>query len=192
MAKSATEAKIRELSRQLEAEKRDHARTRNELQAEITRWQRLARPNILDLMGVYPPLRKLLNVLAEAADLQDPSRGSPIEDTMRTEYVAVGDRASTSSTERGVLTHARARHNVRVISGELEHLRSDFNARLDDKTHWLAKLVGGEEWEYPLPDKPICHRKDCSHRGRKQGYRSWFTGCPGCGRSFDGRATLAG
>ena len=185
MVKSALEKENIQLRRRLEKAELEVARTRNELQAEVTKWQRLARPKILDLMGVYPPLRKLLNVLAEAADLQDPSSGSPIEDTMRTEYVAVGDRASTSSTERGVLTHARARHNVRVINTELEHLQSDFNTRLEDKTHWLAKLVGGEEWEYEMPPRPVCHVKGCRARGRQQAYSAWYEGCEGCGRMFE-------
>lgn len=185
---SATTKAIESLHKQLKEEKTAHARTRNELQAEITRWQRLARPKILDLMGQYPPLKKLLNVLAEAADLQDPSRGSPIEDTMRVEFIPDGNNASTSSTERGVLTHQRARNNVRFLNSELEYLRSKFTKDLEDRAHRMAQIVGTPEYEYELPTKPVCRREGCPERYEPQSFTSYRTGCVGCGRSFELKA----
>lgn len=141
MSESASDAKIRELSRQLKNEKTAHSVTRNELKREVERVWRLVPTHYITLMGVYPPLRKLLHVLAEAADLQDPSRGAPVEDTMRTQFVPDGENASTSSTERGVLTHARVRAHVRM-----------FNKELEAKAHYWAQTIGASEWEYQPPD----------------------------------------
>jgi len=139
--RSVADKTITDLRRQLDNEQRAHAITRNELQREITRVWRLVPSHYINLMGVYPPLRRLLHVLGEAAALQDPARGAPIEDTMRTQYVAVGANASTSQTERGVLTHRRARADVAFISTKLDTLARD-----------LANTVRATEWEYPVPD----------------------------------------
>jgi hypothetical protein len=179
MSKSAWERKAEELARDLHNERRSNA----VLKQELDRVWRLVPGGFIDLMGVYPPLRKLLHVLAEAADLQDPSRGAPVEDTMRTEYISSGPRASTSQTERGVLMHHRARSNVRFMGAEMESLRRRFVELLDDKTRDLANLISAEQWEYAPPSKPVCWRKDCTHRGRKQPYR--IEECAGCGRRFE-------
>lgn len=175
---SATE----KMARRLEREKAEHSQTRRLLQAEITRIWRLVPSHHVNLMGVYPPLRRLLHVLGEAADLQDPARGVPIGDTMRSQFVHVGANASTSHTEASVATHARARHNTKVIRDEMEGLVRYFTKLLDDKAHSMARLVGSEEWEYPEP--PKCQRTECSHRNRKQPFSAWQTGCVGCGRSL--------
>lgn len=195
MSESASDAKIRELSRQLKNEKREHSETRRMLQREIERVWRLVPSHYITLMGVYPPLRKLFHVLAEAADLQDPSRGAPIEDVMRTQFVHVGDNASTSHTEAAVSSHARVRHNTQIIRTEMESLRKYFTKLLEDKARTLARLVGSEEWEYELPDAPVCWRKttdkdgniiwECPMRGRKQPYSAWYNGCGGCQREFE-------
>lgn len=147
MSKSKWEKAAEDLHRRLEDEKTAHARTRNELQREVSRWQRLASPKILDLMGTYQPLRKLLHVLAEAAELQDPLRGAPTEDTMRTEVTEL------TQTERSVLTYSRHRQNVRLFGKELEHLREDFERKLADKAHRFAQTVGATEWQYPEVSK---------------------------------------
>lgn len=149
MSRSASEAKITDLYRQLNNEKTAHAATRNELQAEIQRVWRLVPSHYVSLMGVYPAMRKLLHVLAEAADLQDPSRGAPVEDTMRTQFVHVGDNASTSATEAGEYTHRRQRAVVEEMTKQLEWL-----------THKLSKLIPGTETEYDPPqgECPECGR----------------------------------
>jgi hypothetical protein len=131
---------IESLHKQLKDEKKAHARTRTELQAEIARTWRLVPSHYINLMGVYPPLRRLLHVLAEAADLQDPSRGAPIEDTMRTQFVHVGENASTSQTEAGVLSHRRSRAAVEEIRKQLDYF-----------THRVSKLIPGAEYEYNPP-----------------------------------------
>ena len=141
MSKSATTKAIESLQEQIRLEKTAHAATRNELQAEISRVWRLVPTHYISLMGAYPPLRKLLHLLAEAAELQDPSRGAPVEDTMRTQFVHVGDNASTSTTEAGVLTHRRQRAVVEQMIGELEWM-----------VHKLSKLIPGTEAEYNPPD----------------------------------------
>jgi len=61
MSRSSSDAKIRHLQRELEAEKLAHTRTRNELQQEIRRWQWLTRPKLLELLATYPGLQKLLD-----------------------------------------------------------------------------------------------------------------------------------
>ena len=181
---NASDRRIAELSRQLANEQNAHAKTRNQLQAEVHRWQRLCSPQIFDLMGTYPPLRRLLVVLAEAADAQDPSRGAPIEDTARTNFVNVGNHASTSQTEAAVLTHARARSSVRTIGRELDLLVERITKDLERTTHTVGTLVTGSDGAYEMPDAPVCHRKGCPARGRQQSYRSWSNGCEGCGRMF--------
>jgi hypothetical protein len=182
MGKSASEAKIRDLTRQLAEEQRKHARTRAELQQENARIWRLVPAHYINLMGVYPPLRKLLHVLAEAADAQDPSRGAPTEDTMRTEYTDL------TPTERGVITHWRARSNVRFMRDELEILRKRFVDQLGAKTAHFANVTSATAWEYDPPPRPVCHVKGCSARGRQQSYSAWDDGCEGCGRSFQKEA----
>lgn len=141
MSESATDKRIRELSRQLENEKRDHARTRNELQSEISRVWRLVPSHYINLMGVYPALRKLLHVIAEAADLQDPSRGAPAEDTMRTQFVHTGDNASSSHAEQAYSTHRKHRADV-----------AKMNQEIDWVTHRISKLLPGDPDEYNPPD----------------------------------------
>lgn len=158
------------LNKELKREKKAHDQTRKELQQELERVWRLVPSHYISLMGVYPPLRKLLHVLTEAADLQDPSRGAPIEDTMRTQFVHTGDRASSSSTEAGVLTHRQHRAAVEEITKQLEWL-----------TDKVSKLIPGPEWEYVLPER-VCWRKVCSKRGVKQSY---VARCAGCGRYFE-------
>ena len=145
--KSSVERQLRDANRQLARERDAHQKTRTELQAEIQRWQWLASPRIFELMAVYPSLKKLLSVLAEAAELQDPAKGAPTSDTMRTEVTQL------TSVEQAVLSHKRHRQNVRIISGELEHLRKKFNEQLEYKSHWMAQLIGGSEWEYQIPEK---------------------------------------
>jgi len=149
MSEAATTKAIRSLQTQLRDEKTAHAVTRNNLQAEIARIWRLDPGHYIPLMGAYPPLRKLLHVLAEAADLQDPSRGAPIEDTMRTQFVHVGEHASTSATEAAVSTH---RHQRAVVAEMLKEL--------DWMTHKLSKLIPGTDTEYHPPDGecPECGR----------------------------------
>ena len=110
------------LAKDLEREKKAHDKTRTELQQELQRVWRLVPAHYISLMGVYPPLRSLLHILAEAADLQDPSRGAPVEDTMRTQFVHTGDQASSSSTEAGVLTHRSQRAAVAEITKQLRWL----------------------------------------------------------------------
>jgi hypothetical protein len=189
MSKSASEAKIRELQRLLANEKTAHAVTRNQLQQEITRWQRLVPSHYISLMGVYPPLRKLLHVLAEAADAQDPMRGAPTEDTMRT------DVAELTPVERGVISHWRARSNVRFMQRELEMLRRRINEQLEAKTAHFANVAGTTAWEYD-PPLPVCWYKTktftCPMRGRQQSYGT--EKCEGCGRPLiveSGQSALA-
>jgi hypothetical protein len=160
--------------------KRDHQIAL--LQQENHRLWALVPKGYINLMGVYPPLRKLLHVLAEAADAQDPTRGAPTEDTMRTEVTEL------TPVERGVLSHWRARNNVRFISKELDILARDFTKKLADKTAHFASVTSATEWEYELPPPPVCHRKGCSLRGRQQAYEAWKQGCGGCGRSFEKEA----
>jgi hypothetical protein len=189
MSKSASEVLIRDLQRQLSKEKNEHARTRNHLQAEITRWQRLAgRPvrgiSMLELFGVYPALRKLIHVLFEAAELQDPSRSAPSEDTARVSFVHSGENASSSHAELGYATHQVHRANVRALDKGLSRIANKFDNELRTEVHYLAKLVAGEEWEYGIPERPVCWVKDCRKRGVKQAYAAWVQGCAGCGRLF--------
>ena len=139
--RSAADKKIAELTRRLHNEQTAHTITRNQLQQELTRVWRLVPSHYINLMGVYPPLRRLLHVLAEAADLQDPSRGAPVEDTMRTEFIPTGENASTSTTERGVLTHARHRSHVTQIIRDLE-----------DRAHRYAQWIDADQYEYTPPD----------------------------------------
>jgi len=190
MSKSASEAKIRELQRQLANKDVELARTRNQLQSEITRWQRLSgRPirgiSMLELFGVYPALRKLIHVLFEAADLQDPSRSAPSEDTMRVNFVHSGDNASSSHAELGYASHQKHRANVRTLDKGLARVAARFDKELRSEVHYLAKLVAGEEWEYGIPDRPVCWVKSCHKRGVKQPYVAWVEGCGGCGRHFE-------
>jgi hypothetical protein len=189
MSRAANTRAIESLQKQLRDERAAHARTRTELQQELTRVWRLVPGGFIELMGVYPPLRKLLHILGEAADLQDPSRGAPIEDTARTEYVAVGNNASTSQTERGVLTHARARSHVKLMGREIEALRNRITDLVAEKTNDFANLTSASEWEYDLPDVPICWVHGCAKRGNKQPYSAWSKGCVGCGRQFETERT---
>jgi hypothetical protein len=160
-----SERSERELRRQLKNEIHAHRCTRDELD----RVWRLVPTNYISLMGVYPPLRKLLSVLVDAADLQDPARGAPIEDTMRTEFVHTGEQASSSSTEAGVMTHRRHRAAVEEITKQIDRLADS-----------LSNLVPGPGWEYDPPssrcencDRPIAQptrgrpRKWCSERCRR-------------------------
>lgn len=190
MSKSASESKIRDLERRLHAKDVELARTRNQLQAEITRWQRLAgRPirgvSLLELFGVYPALAKLIPVLFEAADLQDPSRSAPSEDTMRVGFVHSGENASSSHPELAYSSHHKHRANVRTLDKGLGRLADKFSNELRIEVHYLAKLIAGEEWSYEIPDRPICYVKGCSKRGVKQSYVAWVDGCGGCGRYFE-------
>jgi len=185
MSRSSSDAKIRHLQRELEAEKLAHTRTRNELQQEIRRWQWLTRPKLLELLATYPGLQKLLDTLAEAAGLQDPLRGAPSEDTMRTETTEL------TPTERAVLSHRKHRSNVRLLDTDIQYLQRKINELVDHQAHTMAQLIGGQERLFELPDRPVCHRKGCTARGRQQPYTAWTEGCTGCGRRFDGQATLA-
>ena len=190
MSKSTAETKIRELQRQLHKEQLAHARTTNQLQAEVTRWQRLAgRPirgvSMLELFGVYPALAKLIPVLFEASDLHDPSRSAPSEDTMRVAFVHSGDNASSSHAELAYASHHKHRANVKTLNRGLERLASEFNKKLSAEVHYLAKLIAGEEWHYDPTERPICYVKGCRKRGVKQSYAAWTEGCEGCGRDFD-------
>jgi len=157
------------------------------LQQENHRLWALVPKGYINLMGVYPPLRKLLHVLAEAADAQDPTRGAPTEDTMRTEYVSNGPNASNSPTERGWLTHERARSNVRFMHDELDILQRKFVKDLAAKTAHFASVTSATEWEYQ-PPLPVCHKKGCPARGRQQSYSAYQLGCEGCGRKFEKEA----
>ena len=140
MSESATEARIRELSRQLNNEETAHTRTRNELQAEIERVWCLVPGHWINLMGAFPPLRQLLHVLAQAANLQDPSRGAPHEDVMRTEYTPDGE--TLTPTELGVVIHARDRAAVAEMVKQLKWF-----------THKLSKLIAGDpDIEYHPPE----------------------------------------
>jgi hypothetical protein len=145
--KAAWEVTIDRLRTDLTKERRDHARTRNELQAEIERIWRLVPGYKISLMGVYPPLRRLFHVLAEAADLQDPSRGAAYEDTMRTEYTPDGE--TLTQTERAVLTHRKHRADVTEMNKRLTHLADD-----------LARLISASQSEYNPPDG------ECAECGR--------------------------
>jgi hypothetical protein len=138
MCESPTTKRIHSLVEQLRNEKTAHAATRNLLQSEIDRVWRLVPSHYVNLMGVYPPLRLLLRILVEAADLQDPSKGAAYEDTMRTEYTPDGE--TLTQTERGVLTHRRHRATVVKMNDELDWL-----------THKLSKLIPGTEVEYHPP-----------------------------------------
>ncbi len=132
MSESATEARIRDLQRQLNKEKAGRSEDRRLFQAEIERIWRLVPGYWINLMGAFPPLRKLLHILAEAADLQDPSKGAPYEDTMRTEYTPDGE--TLTQTERGVLTHRKHRADVSKMVSELEWF-----------THKISKLIPGQD-----------------------------------------------
>lgn len=134
MSKSASTRAIESYRTQLEAEKASHARTRRELQVEIERVWRLVPSWKIHLMGAYPPLRKLLMVLGEAAELQDPSSGQPMSDTMRSEVTEY------SSTERAVLTHKKHRATVAEMNKQLEWL-----------TDRLSRLIPGVSTEYNPP-----------------------------------------
>lgn len=185
---SKSEPTARSLSRDLKREQDAHKRTRRELQEEIERVWRLVPSHYINLMGVYPPLRKLLHVLAEAADLQDPSRGAPVEDTMRTQFVHTGERASTSMTE-SASQHGYYRQRVRDFSKDLrivaDAIRSDIDTKLGDLASRAGGSLGLSEWEYELPDRPVCWRKGCAKRGVKQPYSAWSNGCTGCNREFE-------
>lgn len=143
MSKSATTRTIESLHAQLKTEKADHARTRRELQAEIERVWRLVPSWKIHLMGAFPPLKKLLVVLGEAAELQDPSSGAPTSDTMRSEVTEL------TPTERAVLTHRQHRATV-----------AEMNRQLDWFTHKMSKLIPGPELEYnpPSGECPECGR----------------------------------
>lgn len=185
MGRSASEKRILELQNQLASEQTKHAKTRNELQQEIARIWRLVPGYYINLMGVYPPLRRLLHVLAEAADLQDPSRGAPVEDTMRTQFVHTGENASASMTESAA-EHSYYRTRVRGFSKDLRVLADDVQGyvekKLADDAHRFGQSLGISEWEYPEP--PKCQRTTCPKRNRKQPFSAWQTGCVGCGRSL--------
>lgn len=141
MSESATDAKIRDLSRRLREEKTSHAKTRNELQLKNERTWRLVPSHYINLMGVYPPLRKLFAVLTDAAWLQDPTRGAPGEDTMRTEVTEL------TPTERGVLSHRKHRANVAELNRQLNQLHKDLAYRV----HRMSQIIPGAEWSYDLP-----------------------------------------
>lgn len=160
--RSATETKLRDLNRQLEAEKVAHAKTRNQLQAEILTVWRLVPTHYINLMGVYPSLRRLLRALGEAADLQDPTRGASTNDSVR--------NSTMSPTELGVLTHRQHRANVNTI-----------NTELDWFTHKVTNLVPGPDTQYHPPDstclecgEPVLRngngrpREYCSQRCRQK------------------------
>jgi hypothetical protein len=130
-------------------------RRKNELlQQEIHRVWGLVPTHYINLMGVYPPLRKLLHVLAEAADAQDPTRGAPSEDTMRTEYVPDGE--TLTPTERGMFAHWQNRTNVRHGRTKLESLITRILAA---ETSHLAGMVRATEWEY---NPPAGHCLECN------------------------------
>ena len=150
MSESATEAKLRDLGRQLAAEKTAHTRTRNELQATIERIWRLVPGHWISLMGVYPALRRLFHILAEAADLQDPAKGVDYENTMRTEYTPDGE--TMTQTERGVVTHKKHRSNVRQLNKELDRLANQIHKELEYRTHRMGQLIPGSHWEYDPPE----------------------------------------
>lgn len=138
---NATDNRIRDLTRQLKAERAAHNRTRLELQQELDRVWRLVPRHYISLMGVYPSLRQLFHVIAEAAELQDPTNGAPTEDTARTQFVHVGEHASTSQTERAVTTHRQAREVVRRIDLHLNHF-----------VHTFSQWIGAVVYEYNPPD----------------------------------------
>lgn len=146
MSETALEKTARRLNERLEEEKTAHAKTRNELRVTIERVWRLVPQHYINLMGVYPALRRLLHVLAEAADLQDPTRGAAIEDTMRTEVTEL------TPTERGVISHHRQRANVRTLQKDIDKLANRIHRILDDRTHHMGSLIPGSEWEYDPPD----------------------------------------
>lgn len=150
MSKSKYEKLAEDLHRRLEEEKTAHARTRNELQVRIERIWRLVPSHYINLMGVYPALRRLIHVLAEAADLQDPTRGAAYEDTMRTEYTPDGE--TLTQTESGVVNQRKARSNVKTLNRELDRLQNDIHRELEFKTHRLGSLVPGSHWSYDPPE----------------------------------------
>ena len=168
MSKTSPASQIQHLKGELNRERQAHSRTRAELQQEVDRVWRLVPSHYINLMGVYPPLRKMLHVLAEAADRQDPSRSAPIEDTMRTEFVSVGENASTSSTEAGVLTHHRARRNVKNLRDRIDHLQKRWNDELADTAYHHGQAVDASEWEYTPPTRCESCRTPVSrpHTGR--------------------------
>jgi hypothetical protein len=176
VSKSASE----NASLRSELKKRDHHIA--VLQQENHRLWALVPKGYINLMGVYPPLRKLLHVLAEAADAQDPTRGAPSEDTIRTEVTEL------TPTERGVLSHWRARNNVRFISKELDILQRRFTEQLAAKTAHFASVTSATEWEYDPPKPPMCRLEGCPARYEKQSYEAYEKGCRGCGREFEMKA----
>jgi hypothetical protein len=143
--KSAADRTIESLHRQLSDEKRKHATTRQELQRVIRRQMALTTPGLRDLMGTFPALRRLLAVLVEAAELQDPSRGAPMSDVMR---VGHGD----SSVEKALESYRKARANVRHLDKEMgkfaKRWYDKMDAELEDRTYNWASLVGASQWEY--------------------------------------------
>lgn len=141
---------LENLNKELQREREKHHRTRQELRTELERVWRLVPTHYISLMGVYPPLRKLLHVLAEAADLQDPTKGAAYEDTMRTEYTPDGE--TLTQTESGVIHHQAQRAHVVTLSKDLQYIHKKIRNLLDDKTHDMAHLTRGEAWEYSPPD----------------------------------------
>jgi hypothetical protein len=137
--KAAWEVTIDRLRADLETEKLKNRRLINEKNAELERVWRLVPVNFVVLLHEMPSLKKLLLLVGEAIGLADPLRGAPIEDTMRTQFVHVGENASTSATEAGA-THNRDRANLYEIE-----------RRLRNVTDELGRLLKARETEYHPP-----------------------------------------
>jgi hypothetical protein len=153
--KAAWEVTIDRLRADLEAEKLKNRRLINEKNAELERVWRLVPGYKLNLMVFYPALRRLFAILAEAADLTDPARGAPLEDTMRTEYTPDGE--TLTPTERAVFTHWRHRSDVVEAN---RRLQQDADKLLNQMTDELSRLIPGAEIVYNPPDG------ECAECGR--------------------------
>lgn len=151
--------------RQLE----DERRHREAVTRDRDRIARLIPTGIANLYAGYPgsagkpsPLKRIHLALSESLDA-----ASPLRSVAPDEGVTIsGDPADEGASTRV------DRRRVQRIGRWLEQ----FADRVE-------REVGGEElFDGPAPVAPVCWRKPCGWRGRKQAYDA--RECGGCGRAF--------
>lgn len=138
---------------------------REALMRELERVRQLTPTEIRSLFAVYPPLRRLIWILADAADLQDPLTGRAIDGSSPLVKTKGGN-----SRDEGASTRSDRMRVRRWIT------------RLEGITRSFEQEIGGQPVEDSTPVRLICYRKSCKGRGRHQPWG--VSECKWCGREF--------
>ena len=161
MSRTAQDRLVAATRQQVEAE-RQH---REAVTKELERARSMMSVEIRSLMGQYPPLRRLLAILTEAAALQDPQKGRAIDGAsplVRAKGSVPGDEGAATRQHR-----MRVRRWIR---------------RLEGITRDFEQEIGGQVPEDVEVVRLQCWRKSCAGRGRHQPWGA--TKCKWCGREF--------